>query len=142
MTKTIFITGTSSGLGKLTALHFAKLGWNVAATMRTPETENDLTAFDNIEIFKLDVTDIHQVQAATERAIAAFGKIDVVVNNAGAGSYGPLEFAEESTIDWQFALNVRGPRGAVLSTSFARSCRTSVPTKVGCSSTSARLWAY
>src|SRR5882757_4622384 len=109
MTKTIFITGTSSGLGKLTALHFAKLGWNVAATMRTPETENDLTAFDNIKILKLDVTDIHQVQAATERAIAAFGKIDVVVNNAGAGSYGPLEFAEESTIDWQFALNVRGP---------------------------------
>jgi short-subunit dehydrogenase involved in D-alanine esterification of teichoic acids len=40
---------------------------------------------------------------------SGFGKIDVVVNNAGAGSYGPLEFAEESTIDWQFALNVRGP---------------------------------
>jgi NAD(P)-dependent dehydrogenase (short-subunit alcohol dehydrogenase family) len=109
MTKTIFITGTSSGLGKLTALHFAKRGWNVAATMRTPETKNDLTADDNIKIFKLDVTDIQQVQAATERAIAAFGKIDVVVNNAGAGSYGPLEFAEENTIDWQFALNVRGP---------------------------------
>src|SRR3984893_5354975 len=109
MTKTIFITGTSSGLGKLTALHFAKLGWNVAATRRRAETENDVTAFDNIKIFKLDVTDIQQVQAATERAIAAFGKIDVVVNNAGAGSYGPLEFAEESTIDWQFALNVRGP---------------------------------
>ena len=49
------------------------------------------------------------MQVATEQAIAAFGKIDVVVNNAGAGSYGPLEFAEESTIDWQFALNVRGP---------------------------------
>jgi NAD(P)-dependent dehydrogenase (short-subunit alcohol dehydrogenase family) len=44
MTKTIFITGTSSGLGELTALHFAKRGWNVAATMRTPEKESELTA--------------------------------------------------------------------------------------------------
>ena len=57
MTKTIFITGTSSGLGKLTALHFAKRGWKVAATMRTPEKESELTAYDNIKIFKLDVTD-------------------------------------------------------------------------------------
>src|SRR5260370_41073412 len=56
MTKTIFITGTSSGLGKLTALHFAKRGWNVAATMRTPEKERELTAYDNIKIFKLDVS--------------------------------------------------------------------------------------
>src|SRR5260370_41468787 len=109
MTKTIFITGTSSGLGKLTAFHFAKRGWNVAATMRTPEKEGELNAYDNIKLFKLDVTDIQQVQVATEQAIAAFGKIDVVVNNAGAGSYGPLEFAKESTIDSQFALNVRGP---------------------------------
>ena len=50
MTKMIFITGTSSGLGKLTALHFAKRGWNVAATMRTPEKEGELTAYDNIKI--------------------------------------------------------------------------------------------
>jgi NAD(P)-dependent dehydrogenase (short-subunit alcohol dehydrogenase family) len=109
MGKTIFITGTSSGLGKLTAIHFAKQGWNVAATMRTPEKETELTTYDNIEILKLDVTDTQQVRTATEQAVAAFGKIDVIVNNAGAGSYGPLEFAEESTIDWQFALNVRGP---------------------------------
>lgn len=109
MTKTIFITGTSSGLGKLTALHFAKQGWQVAATQRTPEKETALTAHDNIALFKLDVTDIHEVRATTEQAMAKFGKIDVVVNNAGAGAYGPLEFAEESTIDWQFSLNVRGP---------------------------------
>ncbi|WP_042162513.1 SDR family NAD(P)-dependent oxidoreductase [Paenibacillus gorillae] len=107
--KTIFITGTSSGLGKLTAIHFAKLGWNVAATMRTPEKETELTAYDNIKIFKLDVTNVEQINSAVNDAVAAFGKIDVVVNNAGLGSYGPLELAEESTIDWQLSVNVRGP---------------------------------
>jgi NAD(P)-dependent dehydrogenase (short-subunit alcohol dehydrogenase family) len=115
MTKTIFITGTSSGLGKLTAMHFARAGWNVAASMRTPEKETELLAYDTIKLFKLDVTDVAQVQAATDAAIAAFGRIDVVVNNAGAGSYGPLEFAREETIDWQFALNVRGPINVIRS---------------------------
>jgi len=115
MTKSIFITGTSSGLGKLTAMHFAKAGWNVAASMRTPEKESELVSYDNIKLFKADVTDVAQVRAATEAAISAFGTIDVVVNNAGAGSYGPLEFAKEETIDWQFALNVRGPINVIRS---------------------------
>lgn len=109
MSKTVFITGTSSGLGKLTAIRFARMGWNVAATMRTPENETELTAYGNIKIFKLDVTRVDQVQTAVEQAIAAFGKIDVVVNNAGMGTYGPLELAEEDSIDWQFAVNTRGP---------------------------------
>ncbi|SEJ62027.1 NADP-dependent 3-hydroxy acid dehydrogenase YdfG [Dyadobacter sp. SG02] len=107
--KTIFITGTSSGLGKLTAKYFAENGWNVAATMRTPEKETELTAYDNIRIFKLDVTDTTQVKIAAEQAIEAFGKIDVVVNNAGMGTYGALELAKEEDIDWQFAVNTRGP---------------------------------
>ena len=108
MTKTIFITGTSSGLGKATALYFARQGWNVAATLRTPEKETELTRHANIKLFKLDITDVAQVQAATAQAIAAFGRIDVVVNNAGMGTYGPLELASEAGIDWQFAVNVRG----------------------------------
>lgn len=109
MSKTVFITGTSSGLGKLTAIHFAKQGWNVAATMRTPEKETELTQYSNIKIFKLDVTDVNQTQTAVKDAIEAFGKIDVVINNAGMGTYGALELAEEKDIDWQFAVNVRGP---------------------------------
>lgn len=109
MTKTVFITGTSSGLGKLTAIRFAQMGWNVAATMRSPEKETELTAYGNIKIFKLDVTNVEQVQTAINQAIAEFGKIDVVVNNAGMGTYGPLELAEEEAIDWQFAVNARGP---------------------------------
>ena len=107
--KTIFITGTSSGLGKLTAKYFAENGWNVAATMRTPERETELTEYENVRTFKLDVTDPAQVKAATEQAIEAFGKIDVVINNAGMGTYGALELAREEDIDWQFAVNTRGP---------------------------------
>ncbi|AIQ59920.1 SDR family oxidoreductase [Paenibacillus borealis] len=107
--QTIFITGTSSGLGKLTAIHFAKMGWNVAATLRTPENEQELRQYGNIRLFKLDVTDLDQVRTAVDAAIEAFGKIDVVVNNAGMGTYGPLELAAEKDIDWQFAVNTRGP---------------------------------
>lgn len=108
MTKTIFITGTSSGLGKATALHFARQGWKVAATMRTPEKETELAQEPNIKLFKLDVTDVGQVREAVAAAIATLGPIDVVVNNAGMGTYGALELASEDVIDWQFAVNVRG----------------------------------
>ena len=73
MPKTILITGTSTGLGKLTAKYFAQQGWNVAATMRTPEKERELTAYDNICLFKLDVTDRAQVATAIEQASASFG---------------------------------------------------------------------
>lgn len=109
MRKTIFITGTSSGLGKASAQYFAAQGWNVAATMRTPEKETELTQLENVQVFKLDVTNLQQVQEATQAAIKAFGKIDVVLNNAGMGVYGPLELAQEATIDWQWAVNTRGP---------------------------------
>src|ERR1700722_17345007 len=107
MPKTIFITGTSSGLGQLTALHFAAQGWQVAASMRAPERDTVLRGHDNIAVLKLDVTDVREARAAAEQAIATFGTIDVVVNNAGAGAFGPLELADEDTIDWQFAVNVR-----------------------------------
>jgi len=109
MKKTIFITGTSTGLGRLTAQYFANEGWNVAATMRSPEKETALQQHQNIKVFKLDVTDVLEVKAAVSASIEAFGKIDVVVNNAGQGMYGALELMSENAIDNQFAVNVRGP---------------------------------
>jgi NAD(P)-dependent dehydrogenase (short-subunit alcohol dehydrogenase family) len=108
MPKTIFITGTSTGLGKLSAIHFAKKGWNVAATMRSPEKETEFAAYSNIKVFKLDVTQIDTVTTAVNNAIAAFGTIDVIVNNAGIGMYGALELTNETDIDKQFDVNVRG----------------------------------
>jgi NAD(P)-dependent dehydrogenase (short-subunit alcohol dehydrogenase family) len=81
MNKTIFITGASSGLGRLTAKHFARQGWKVAATMRTPEKETEFTEDSNIRVFMLDVTSPEQAKTATAHAIAEFGRIDVVVNS-------------------------------------------------------------
>lgn len=107
--KTVLITGASSGLGSLTSIFFAEKGWNVVATMRRPDAARHLADRTNVRVLELDVTNVAQTQASAQLAIEAFGQIDVVVNNAGAGAYGPLELADEETIDWQFDLNVRGP---------------------------------
>lgn len=109
LSPTVLITGTSSGLGQQAALHFAEQGWNVAATMRTPDRDEALRDRENIALIPLDVTDPASARAGVEAAIARFGAIDAVVNNAGVGAYGPLELASEETIDWQYAVNVRGP---------------------------------
>jgi len=109
MSQTIFITGTSTGLGRLTARVFAERGWNVAATMRDLGKAEEPAKFRNVKYLQLDVADVDQVKAATADAITAFGKVDVVVNNAGMGTFGALELAEESAIDWQYSVNVRGP---------------------------------
>ena len=55
MSKTILITGSSSGIGKATAKFFAEQGWNVIASMRTPEKEEELTKINNVFVIKLDV---------------------------------------------------------------------------------------
>lgn len=108
MKKTILITGTSSGIGKSTALYFASKGWNVAATMRTPEKEKELSKVDGVKLFKLDVTDPISIQSAIEESISVFGGIDVVVNNAGYGGVGVFEAASQEQIQRQFDTNVFG----------------------------------
>jgi len=91
MKKTILITGASSGIGKDTAKYFQSKGWNVIATMRSPENENELTKLDNVLVTKLDVLDLDSIDSAIANGIQRFGKIDVLLNNAGYGAYGPLE---------------------------------------------------
>lgn len=53
--KTIVITGASSGIGKASVKYFAEKGWDVAATMRAPEKETELSEIENVKIFALDV---------------------------------------------------------------------------------------
>jgi NADP-dependent 3-hydroxy acid dehydrogenase YdfG len=108
MTQTIFITGASSGIGKATALSFQDKGWNVVATLRDPAQAGDLAALPRVLVKRLDVTDGASVTAAVDAAHARFGSIDVLLNNAGYGAYGPLEAFDMDGIRRQFDTNVIG----------------------------------
>ena len=108
MAQTILITGASSGIGKVTAKLFHDKGWNVIATMRSPEKEDELTKLDNTLVTRLDVTDEASIAAAVAAGVDAFGQIDVLLNNAGYGAYGPLEAFPMDNIRRQFETNVIG----------------------------------
>ncbi|MTI31545.1 SDR family oxidoreductase [Xanthovirga aplysinae] len=108
MAKTILITGASSGIGKATALLFQEKGWNVIATMRTPEKEKELTKLNNVLVTRLDVLDLSSIKNAIEGGIEGFGKIDVLINNAGYGAYGALEATPRENVLRQFNTNVIG----------------------------------
>jgi len=107
MSKTIFITGASAGLGKATAKLFAAKGWNVIATMRKPENDKELSSINNITLLPLDVTDTAQIKETVERAIA-LSDIDVVFNNAGYGLMGPLESTSDEQLVRQINTNLLG----------------------------------
>jgi len=108
MNNTILITGTSSGLGRATARLFHARGWNVIATMRSPEHETELTKLDRLLVARLDVQDLQSIHTAIEAGLAKFGRIDALVNNAGYGAYGPLEATPQEKIRRQFDVNVLG----------------------------------
>ena len=108
MKKTVLITGCSSGFGKLAAKKFHHEGWNVVATMRSPEKEKELTQLDNVLITRLDVGDQNSINESINRAIEKFGNIDVLVNNAGYGGHAFLEQFTEDQIYSMFETNVFG----------------------------------
>ena len=106
--KTVLITGCSSGIGEASARHFAAQGWNVAATMRNPAAAAHLKDIPNIKLLALDVTDKASIAEAVAEALAAFGQIDALVNNAGYGLFGPFELASDELIERQFKTNLFG----------------------------------
>lgn len=106
--KTVLITGASTGIGRAAALYFAEKGWQVAATVRNPESNQDLTAITGIKVFALDVTKPETIERAISDAIQAFGQIDALVNNAGYGVDGIFEAMSDEVIQKQFDTNVFG----------------------------------
>ena len=108
MEKVIFITGASSGIGKATAQFFHQKGWKVIATMRKPEQERDLKEDGRMKILALDVENKSSIEQAVQQGISHFGKIDVLLNNAGYGAYGPLEAGTDEEIRRQYNVNFFG----------------------------------
>jgi NAD(P)-dependent dehydrogenase (short-subunit alcohol dehydrogenase family) len=105
--KRIFITGSSTGLGRAAAILFASKGWQVVATMRRPETATDLPNIPGISLLALDVTKPVQITAAAKQALAD-GPVDVVFNNAGYGLAGPIEGTSDEQLVQEVDTNLLG----------------------------------
>jgi NAD(P)-dependent dehydrogenase (short-subunit alcohol dehydrogenase family) len=108
MTKTILITGTSSGYGKAIAELFLDRGWNVIATMRRPDPSIFGRPHDRLKVLPLDVTDPDSIGQAIADGAAAFGAIDALVNNAGIGMASIVEATPDSTVREIFETNTFG----------------------------------
>lgn len=117
MGKTILITGASSGIGKETAKLFLKKGYTVYGAARRLEKMKDIEAL-GVKLLQMDVTDDDSLVTGFNHIINTDGHIDVLVNNAGYGSYGALEDVPLTEARYQFEVNVFG---------LARLCQLVIP---------------
>jgi hypothetical protein len=107
--KVWFITGASRGFGLETARDALARGDSVVATARKPEAIHAVLGHhESLLSVALDVTDEAQAVAAAEAAVVRFGRIDVLLNNAGYGLLGAVEEASAQEVENQFATNVFG----------------------------------
>lgn len=105
--KVALVTGASSGIGEATARELRSLGFTVYGAARRTDRLQKLLA-DGIRALAMDVTDDASMQAGIDKVIAETGRIDVLVNNAGYGSYGALEDVDIDEGRRQFEVNVFG----------------------------------
>src|SRR6476646_11548022 len=105
--KIALVTGASSGIGEATALKLNQLGYTVYAAARRVERMRHLAAH-GIRPLALDVTDEESLNSGVKQIVTESGRIDVLVNNAGYGSYGALEDVPMSEARYQFEVNVFG----------------------------------
>lgn len=113
MSKIILVTGTSTGMGKITALSLAKAGHTIIAAMRdttgkNQAVANELGTIKNIEVIDLDVTNDQSVEKAVKDVLAKHGKIDVLVNNAGVAGFGLAEGYTVDQVKQLFEVNFYG----------------------------------
>jgi NAD(P)-dependent dehydrogenase (short-subunit alcohol dehydrogenase family) len=115
MAKVWFITGSSRGFGRIWAEAALKRGDKVAATARNLEKLTSLTSEfgDNVLALELDVTRPEQAQAAVTRAYEHFGRLDVVVNNAGYSLVGTIEEASAEDVRKLYDTNIFGPLAVI-----------------------------
>ncbi|UFH53960.1 SDR family oxidoreductase [Spirosoma sp. KNUC1025] len=113
MSNVVFITGTSTGFGKLTAVTLAKAGYTVIAGMRNTQDKNkdvaaELGSLPNIDVVEIDITDDTSVANAFETVLAKYGQVDVLVNNAAVAGFGLLEAYSIDQIRRMFEVNFYG----------------------------------
>jgi NAD(P)-dependent dehydrogenase (short-subunit alcohol dehydrogenase family) len=110
MAKTWFITGTSTGLGRILTERLLERGDRVVATLRRPGALDELLARhgDRLHVVTLDVTDVEAIRAAVADAFERMGRIDVVVSNAAYGLFGAAEELSDAQIERQIATNLAG----------------------------------
>lgn len=110
MSKVYFITGCSTGFGRNLAMEALQQGNQVAVTSRNTEDVKDIVSqfADSAIAIKLDVTNPQEVAAAVKQAQERFGRIDVLVNNAGIGYFGAIEESEEAEYRRMFEINFFG----------------------------------
>ncbi|WP_341637019.1 SDR family oxidoreductase [Staphylococcus casei] len=112
--KNVLITGGSQGIGKQTAIEFLKNKYNVIITSRFEQKEKELIEFlklygSNVYFYKLDVTDENQVKNVISSITTKFGKLDILINNAGISlSNGLLTESNTSDFEKMIQTNILG----------------------------------
>ena len=113
MTRTVLVTGSSTGIGNSCVRVFQREGWNVVATLRQPETATELRKLDKVLVAALDVTDPTSIAAAIQAGLDRFGTLDMVINNAGFALYGAFEGLDDLDIRQMFDTNLFGVMNVV-----------------------------
>ena len=113
MEKIIFITGTSTGFGKLTTITLSKAGYTVIAGMRDITGKNadaakELSALPKVDVVEIDVTNDDSVKNAFAGVLAKYGRVDVLINNAAVTGFGLLEAYSIDQIKQMFEVNFYG----------------------------------
>jgi len=106
--KTVLITGAGGGIGKQTALYFAKNNWTVIATLLQSSESNDFKDYPHIFSYEMDVTSTESIASASKIILENHPKIDTVINNAGMGYRSFVELSEDKKIDDIVNLNWLG----------------------------------
>jgi short-subunit dehydrogenase len=105
---TALVTGASSGIGKEIAKRLIKDGFHVFAAARDVAKMRDLAEL-GASILRMDIANDDDIKAAVDTILAESGGVDVLVNNAGFGLYGPIEEIALDEARYQFEVNVFGP---------------------------------
>jgi len=104
--KVVLITGGSSGIGKSIGVYLADRGYIVYGTSRNPDRFKD---FNTFQLLQLDVADKDSIRSAVKIVQEKHGRLDILINNAGAGITGPIEEIPEEEIIKNFTTNYFGP---------------------------------